>query len=124
MRFSDSTQFNIPKPFKCANSESSPFNSDESLSDEDSPQRPITPSTASNYNFTTPFSNDSSPIKKITKTPQTDIPFDILRHPTQDQPNLLPPPINRTTKTHYNLRHQPKIDYRTTNHTLYWLNEN
>ena len=116
--FSDSTQFNIPKPIKYAISDSSPFNSDESLSDEDSPQKPITPSTTSNYNFTIPSSNDSSPIKmydnshfkKIIKTPQTDIPIDRSRHPSQDQPNLLPPPTDRTTKTHYNLKHQTKIE--------------
>ena len=73
----------------------------------------------------------------IITTPQTDIPIDISRHPNQDQPNLLPPPkdrttktigrsrhpsqdqtdflpplIDRTNKTHSNLKHQPKIDYR------------
>ena len=44
MRFSDTTQFQIPQPTKYANSDSSPFNSDESLSDEDS-QTFMTPST-------------------------------------------------------------------------------
>ena len=34
MRFSDSTQFQIPQPIKYANSDSSPFNSDESISDK------------------------------------------------------------------------------------------
>ena len=119
MRFSDSTQFNIPKPIKYANSDSS-FFSNESFSDDDSPQKPNTPSTTSNYDFTTPSSNDSSPIKlydnspfkPIIKTPQTDIFIDRSRHPSQDQSNLLPPPIGRTTKTHYKLRHQPQMDYR------------
>ena len=38
MRFSDSINYdiNIPKPIKYANSDSSPFNSDESLSDDPS----------------------------------------------------------------------------------------
>ena len=36
MRFSDTTQFQIPQPTKDANSDSSPFNSEESLSEEDS----------------------------------------------------------------------------------------
>ena len=45
MRFSDTTQSQIPQPIKYANSDSSPFSSDESLSDEDSSQTFITPST-------------------------------------------------------------------------------
>ena len=119
MRFSDSTQFNFSKPIKYANSGSFPFNSDVSLSDEDSSQKYITSSTTSNHDFKTLSSNDSSPIKlydnspfkKIIKNPQTDIPIDRSRHPSQDKSNLFPPPKNRTTKTHYNLTHQPKIDY-------------
>ena len=117
MRFSDSAQFNISKPIKYANTNSPPFNSDESLSDEYSPQKPHTSSTTFNYDFTTPSSNDkppiklydTSPFKQIIKTPQTDIdiPIDRSRHLSHDQSNLLPPPINRTTKTHYVLRHQP-----------------
>ena len=63
MRFSDSTQFTNPKPIEYANSDSSPFISDESLSDEDSPQKPITPSSTSVYDFQTPSLNDNSPIK-------------------------------------------------------------
>ena len=51
MRFSDSTQFNFPKPIKYANSDSSPFISDESQSDKDTPQKPIIPPTTSNYDF-------------------------------------------------------------------------
>ena len=46
------------------------------------------------------------------KTHHTDIPIDRSRHHSQNQTNLIPPLIDRTTKTHYNLRHQPKIDYR------------
>ena len=120
MRFSDSSQFGIPKPTENANSDSSSINSDESLSDEDSSQKLIIPPTTFNYRFKIPSSNDSSPIKlydnshfkqKI-KTPQTDIPIDTSRQPSQDQSNLLPPPLDRTTKTQNNHRHQPKIDYR------------
>ena len=120
MRFSDSTQFHIPKPNKNANSDSSPFDSDESASDDELHQKPITPLTTSNYYCPTPSSNDNSPtklygnsfFKQIIKTPQTDISIDRSRHSSQDQSNLLPPPIDRTTKTHYTLRHQPQIDYR------------
>ena len=38
MRFSDSTQFQIPEPMKYANSDSPPSNSDESASVDESPQ--------------------------------------------------------------------------------------
>ena len=78
------------------------------------------PQTTSKYDFETPSSNDISPIKlhdkssfkTIIKPQQTDIPNDRLRHPSQNQSILPPPPKYRTTKTHYNLRHQPKMDYR------------
>ena len=69
MRFSDSTQFNIKKPNKHANSDSSLFNSDESASDDDSPQKPMTPLTTSNYDCTTPSSNDRSPIELYDNSP-------------------------------------------------------
>ena len=120
MRFSDSTQFHIPKPNKFANSDSSPFKSNESASDDESPQKPMTPVTTSNYGCPTRSSIDNSPIKQydnspfeqIIKTPQTDISIDRSRHPSQNQSTSLPPLIDRTTKTHYNLRHQPSIDYK------------
>ena len=133
MRFSDSTQFQIPQPIKYANSDSSPFNSDESLSDENSsqsfmtPSTTLTPSTTSNQNSPqtnrTPFipsnhksltspTNDSSLYKNIINTPHTNIPSDRSRHPSQNQTDSLPPLIDRTTKTTYKLRHQPKSDYR------------
>ena len=51
MRFSDTTQFQILQPTKYANNDSSRFNSDESLSDEDS-QTFITPSTTNNSSQT------------------------------------------------------------------------
>ena len=106
MRFSDTTQFQIPQPTKYANSDSSPFNSDESLSDEDS-QTFITPSTTedssqtfmtpystsnqntpsvtSNRKYLTPSTNDSSLYKDIIKTPHTNIPSDRSRHPSHNQ---------------------------------------
>ena len=57
MRFSDTTQFQIPQPTKYANSDSSPFNSDETLSDEVS-QLFMTPSTTdyASQTFVTPSS--------------------------------------------------------------------
>ena len=133
MRFSATTQFQIPQPTKYANSGSSPFNSDESLSDEDS-QTFMTPSTTedSSQTFTTPFStsnqntpsitsnhksltpptNDNSLYKDIINTPHTNIPSDRSRHPSHNQTYSLPSLIDRTTKTTYKLRHQPKLDYR------------
>ena len=69
MRFSDTTQFQIPQPTKYANSDSSLFNSDESLSDEDS-QTFMTPSTTDNSSqtFVTPSSfstsNQNTPINQ------------------------------------------------------------
>ena len=133
MRFSDSTQFQIPQPIKYANSDSSPFNSDESLSDEDSsqtfttPSTTLTPSKTSNQNppqaSGTPFipsnhksltspTNDSLLYKNIINTPHTNIPSDRSRHPSQNQTYSLPSLTDRTTKTTYKLRLQPKLDYR------------
>ena len=61
MRFSDTTQFQIPQFTKNANSDSSPFNSGESLSGEDS-QTFMTPSTTDNSSqtFVTPSSFGTS----------------------------------------------------------------
>ena len=120
MRFSDSTQFDVPKPIKYAISDPSPFNSDESICDEGSSQKPILPPTTCNYDFKTPSSNDNSPIKlhdnpafkKTIKIHQTDVPIDRLRHPSQNESLLPPPPMDRTTKTHYNLGHQPKMYFK------------
>ena len=118
MCFSDTTQFNIPKPFIYANSDSSPFNSFPTKIHHKNPL--YHPPTTSNYGFKIPSSNDSSSIKlhenssfkTIIKTHQTDIPSDRLRHPSQNQTISPPPAIGRSTKTHYNLRHQPKMNYR------------
>ena len=135
MRFSDTAQFQIPQPTKYANSDSSPFNSDESLSDEDS-QTFMTPSTTNNSSqtFVTPSSfstsnqntpsttsndkslpsstNDNSLYRHIINTPHTNIPGDRSRHPANNQTTSLPPLIDRTTKTTYKLQQQPKLDYR------------
>ena len=122
MRFSDTTQSQIPQPTKYANSDSSPFNSDESLSDEDS-QTFMTPSSFSTTNYNTPSTtsndksltsstNDNSVYKHITNTPHTNISSDRSRHPSNNQTTSLPPLIDRTTKTTYKLRQQPKLDYR------------
>ena len=138
MRFSDTTQLQIPQPTKYANSDSSPFNSDESLSDEDF-QTFMTPSTTehSSRTFMTPFStsnqnfyqedtpsvtsnhksltsstNENSLYKNINNTPHTNVLSDRSRHPSHIQTDSLLPLINRTTKTTYKLRHQPKLDYR------------
>ena len=83
MRFSDTTQFQIPPPTKYANSDS-----------------------------LTPPTNDNSLYKDIINTPHTNIPSDRSRHPSHIQTDSLPPLIDRTTKTTYKLRHQPKLDYR------------
>ena len=133
MRFSDSTQFQFPQPIKYANSDSSPFNTDESLSDEDSsqtfmtlstsltssttfnqnsPQASRTPFITSNHKSLTPPTNDTSLYKNIINTPHTNIPSDRSRHPSYNQTDSLPPLIDRTTKTTYKLRQQPKLDYR------------
>ena len=125
MRFSGTTQLQIPQQTKYANSDSSPFNSDESLSDEDSTQTFITPSstedtfqtfmtpsTTSNQNFSqestsfitsnhkplTPPTNDNSLYKNIINTPHTNISNDRSRHPSQNQTDSLPPLIDRSTK--------------------------
>ena len=133
MRFSDTTQFQIPKQIKYANIDSSPFNSDESLSDEVSsqtfmtPSTTLTPSTTSNQNslqarrtlfitsnhksLTSP-TIDNSFYKNIINTPHTNIPSDRSSHLSQNQTDSLPPLFDRTTKTTYNLRHRPKLDYR------------
>ena len=66
-RFSDSTHCDIPKAIKYANSDSSPINSDDSLSDENSSQndptfpqlsKPLIPLTTSSTNL---FSENHSP---------------------------------------------------------------
>ena len=135
MRFSDTTHIQIPQPTKYANSDSSPFNSDESLSDEDSQtfmtssttdnssqtfvtppsfstSNQNTPSTTSNDKSLTSSTNDNSLYRHIINTPHTNIPSDRSRHSSYNQTTSLPPLIDRTTKTTYKLRQQPKSEYR------------
>ena len=135
MRFSNTTQFQIPQPTKYANSDCSPFNSDESLSDDDY-QTFMTPSTTDNSSqtFMTPSSfrtsnqntpsttsidksltsstNENSLYKHIINNPHTNTSSDRSRHPSNNQTTSLPPLIDRSTKTTYKLRQQPKLDYR------------
>ena len=117
MRFSVSINLDIPKPIKYANSDSSPFNSDESLSDDTSfsdNDQTLSPNnfsskTSSNTN---PPSKIDPPFQSILQPPGTNQSGDRTRHPSQNQS---PPPSttnNRDTKTHYNLGQQPKIDCR------------
>ena len=112
MRFSDTTQFQIPQPTKYANSDSSPFNSDESLSDEDSQtfmtpsttdnssqtfvtrssfstSNQNTPSTTSNDKSLTSSTNDNSLYRHIINTPHTNIPSDRSRHSSNNQTTSL-----------------------------------
>ena len=90
---------------------------------EDSSQTIVTPSSfstsnqkktsrTSNHKSLTPPTNDISLYKDIINTPQTNIPSDRSRHPSNNQTDSLPPLIDRTTKTTYKLRQQPKLDYR------------
>ena len=90
------------------------------------PSTTLTPSSTSNQNFSqesTPFvtsshkplpppTNDNTFYKNIINTPHTNIPTDRSRHPSQNQTDSLPRLIDRTTKTTYKLRHQPKLNYR------------
>ena len=71
-----------------------------------------TPSITSNYKSLTSSTNDNSFYKDIINAPHTNIPSDRSRHSSNNQTDSLPPLIDRTTKTTYNLRQQPKLDYR------------
>ena len=120
MRFADSINNDIdfPKPIKDANSDSSPFNYNESLSDDtSSPDDRF-----QNSSNTNPPSNSTSPFKQILEAPDTSHYSDRTRHPSQNQTpetnhysdrtrnpsqNQFAPHYttdSRDTKTHYNLR--------------------
>ena len=71
-----------------------------------------TPSTTSNHNYLTTPTNDNPLYKDIIDTPHTNIPSDRSSHPSYTQTDSLPPLIDRTTKTTYKLRKQPKLDYK------------
>ena len=117
MRFSDSINLDIPKHIKYANEDSSPFNSDEFLSDETSfsdNDQTLSPNNFSSQTSskTNPPSKIDPPFQSILQPPATNQPRDRIPHPSRYQS---PPPSitnNRDTKTHYNLRQQPKRDYR------------
>ena len=66
----------------------------------------------SNHKSLIPPTNDNSLYNNIINTPHTNISNDRSRHPSQNQTDSLPPLIDRTAKTTYKLRHQPKLDYR------------
>ena len=117
MRFSDSINLDIPKPNKYANSDSSPFNSDESLSDDTSFSDYDQTSSPNNFpsqtsSKTNPPSNIDPPFHSSLQPPATNQPRDRIRHPSQNQSSPPSNTDNRDTKTHYNLRQQPKVDYR------------
>ena len=106
---------NNPKPIKYANSDSSPFNSNEPLSDDPSSSNDQNPSpnylflNSSNWN---PPLNTTSPFKQILKAIVNNHFSDRTRHPSQNQSTPLYITDDRNNKTHYNLRHQLKMDYR------------
>ena len=77
-----------------------------------STSNPNTPSTTSNDKSLPSSTNDNSLYRHTITTPHTNIPSDRSRHPTNNQTTSLPPLIDRTTKTTYKLRQQPKLDYR------------
>ena len=117
MGFSDSIYFDVPKPIKYANSDSSPFNSDESLSDDTSFSDNDQASSPNNFSSqtssnTNPPSTIDSPFQSTIQPPSTNQSRDRTRHPSQNQSPSPSPTNNRDTKTHYNLRQQPKMDYR------------
>ena len=117
MRFSDSITYIIPKPIQYADSDSPPFNSDESLSDDTSfsdNDQTLSPNnfssqTSSNIN---PPSKIDPPFQSILQPPGTNQSRDRTRHPSLNQSPSPSTTNNRDTKTHYNLRQQPKKDYR------------
>ena len=96
-------------------SDSSPFNSDETLSDDPSSsddQNPSQDDLFQNSSNTTSLSNTTSPFKQILKAPDNNQFSDRTRHPSQNQSTLPYVTDNRNSKTHYNLTQQPKMDYR------------
>ena len=77
MRFSDSISFDIPKPIKFASRYSSPFTSDTSSSEDESPNTtyPSDPDTSL---------NDTSSYITILKTHDTNPSHTRIRHPTDN----------------------------------------
>ena len=117
MRFSDSITYNIPKLIQYANSDSSPFLSDESLSDDTSfsdKDQTLSPNNFSSQTSsnTNPPSKIDPPFQSILQPPGTNQSRERTRHPSQNQTPSSSTTNNRDTKTHFNLRQQPKMDYR------------
>ena len=86
MRFSDSLTDKIPKPIQYANSDSSPFNSDESFSDTSLPDDDQTLS-PNDLSTQTPSNSDlpsstNLPSHPILQVPGTHHSFDRTRHPS------------------------------------------
>ena len=89
MRFSDSTNFDVPKPIKYANSDSSPFNSDETLSDDTSfsdNDQTLSPNNFSSQtsSHTDPPSTIDPPFQSILQPPGTNQSRDRTRLPSQN----------------------------------------
>ena len=103
MRFSESIKYDIPKPIKNAISDSSPFKSDESLSDDISlpDDRPnLSPndfSTQTPTNTNLP-SNINSPSQPVLQALGTNHYSDRTRHPSQNQSPSSSITNNRDTK--------------------------
>ena len=90
MRFSDSINFDVPKPIKYANSDSSPFNSDESLSDDTSFSDNDQTSSPNNFSSqtssnTNPPSTIDSPFQSTLQPHGTNQSRDRTRHLSQNQ---------------------------------------
>ena len=107
MRFSDTTQIQVPQPTKYANSDSSPFNSDESLSDDDS------------QTSMTPFSTDDSSQKTITPS-STVTPYNTPSVPSNQNTlfepsnhNSLTNPITNDTTLCKNIINTPHTNFPT-----------
>ena len=74
MRFSYSTHYDIQKPIKYANYDSSPFNSDDTLSDDTSSREHLSssqPNPLSNPSLQDTSSFNDSGFQSITKTHQS-----------------------------------------------------
>ena len=114
MRFSDSIHCDISKPIIHANKDSSPFNLDDTLSDDTSSQEDLSLSPSippSNSIFQDNSSYNDTGFQSITKTHQPN-PSSRTRHHSQNDIPIHHKTTNRQTKTNYNPRHQPRKDYR------------
>ena len=127
-RFSDSIQYDIQKPIRKTNSDSSPSSSwwiplwwtiVTRRSFIILPIKTLVTLYKSNYTSPNPPSNDnssfsqndSSPFKRTIKTHETNILPDRSWHPSQNQ-YTLPIASSRSVETHYNSRQQPRKIYR------------